>query len=122
MRPLGASDGPRRLAPTAAVVVRRIRPAGRSGAVLFGRSFSIWDASRCGQSERPENGTDQRFLSGNSRMWAGIHFIDANRHGVDVGRKVGRNAWTRHSAALLELSRAPEVLPVTHSIRPGHGA
>jgi len=30
--------------------------------------------------------------SGNSRMWAGIHFIDANRHGVDTGRKVGGNA------------------------------
>jgi hypothetical protein len=36
--------------------------------------------------------------SGNSRTWAGIHFVDANRHGVDVSRKVGRNAVDKASS------------------------
>ncbi|HKO84841.1 MAG TPA: hypothetical protein VJ140_09850, partial [Actinomycetota bacterium] len=36
--------------------------------------------------------------SGNSRNWAGIHFVDANRHGVEVGRKVGRNALDKASS------------------------
>ena len=35
--------------------------------------------------------------SGNSRNWAGIHFVDANRDGVEVGRKVGRNALDKAS-------------------------
>jgi hypothetical protein len=30
--------------------------------------------------------SDMASDSGNSRMWAGIHFIDATRHGIDVGR------------------------------------
>ena len=36
--------------------------------------------------------------SGDSRNWAGIHFVDANRHGVEVGRKVGRNALDKASS------------------------
>ena len=39
--------------------------------------------------------------SGISRIWGGVHWPDDNQRGLELGRKVGENAWRRAQQFLL---------------------